>query len=112
MNQIPFLAFPSSEQDALLRALRRAGVSPRGICVSRFELAVQARGEGAFTTISTAGWVRPYAAAAGDWIRSLERELANLTRKRSTAGAQRRKTAVPSPRRCAPQRGSDELLLT
>jgi len=77
MNQIPFLAFPSSEQAALLRALRRAGVSPQGICVSRFEMAVQPRGgEGAFTTISMPGWARTYAAAAGDWIRSLECELA------------------------------------
>lgn len=78
MKQTPFLAFPSSEQEALLRALQRAGVPRRGVCVSRFELAVQAAREGrAFTTISAPGWSRTYPAAAGDWIRSLERELAD-----------------------------------
>lgn len=77
MNQTPFLAFPSTEQDALLRALRRAGVPLHGVCVSRFEFAVQAaRSDEAFTTISTRAWSRTYAAAAGDWIRSLEGELA------------------------------------
>ncbi|RYF14882.1 MAG: hypothetical protein EOO30_16720 [Comamonadaceae bacterium] len=77
MKQIPFLAFPSSEQEALLRALQRAGVPRRGVCVSRFELAVQAaRKERAFTTISAPGWSRTYPEAAGDWIHSLERELA------------------------------------
>jgi hypothetical protein len=43
MRQIPFLAFPATEQAAVLRALKRAGIAPRGVCVSRFELALQAR---------------------------------------------------------------------
>jgi hypothetical protein len=78
MKQIPFLAFPCSEQEALLRALRRAGIAPRGVCVSRFgfEMAPSARREAAFTTISTPAWSRTYADAAGDWIRALEHEFA------------------------------------
>ena len=77
MKQTPFLAFPSSEQDAVVRALRRAGIPARGVCVSRYELAAtSSRTAGPFTTISTPSWSRTYAQEAGDWIRALESELA------------------------------------
>lgn len=73
MKQIPFLAFPSKEQDAVVRALRRAGVAARGVCVSRFELCAQAP----FTTISTPAWCRTYPGGnEADWIVALEHELA------------------------------------
>lgn len=79
MRQIPFLAFPATEQAAVLGALERAGIAPRGVCVSRFELALQAaaRQVSAFTTISTPAWCRTYAHGGhhGDWLGALEREL-------------------------------------
>lgn len=77
MKQTPFLAFSSTEQEAVVRALRRAGIPARGVCVSRYELpAAPSRPEGRFTTISTPSWSRTYAQEAGDWIRALESELA------------------------------------
>ncbi len=79
MQKIPFPALSSGERAAVLRVLRRAGVAPRGVCVSRFELALQAaaRQASAFTTISTPGWCRTYACGGqADWVGALERELA------------------------------------
>ena len=74
MNTL-FLALPSHEQEALLRALRRAGIKPGRVCVSRLEQPLPlAHGAAAFTAISTPSWTRTY--AAGDWIGLLERELA------------------------------------
>jgi hypothetical protein len=82
MKQIPFLAFPGSEQDAVLRTLRKAGIAPRGVCVSRFELALQAARQAcAFTTISAPGWSRTYPSGGhADWIAALESELTSAAR--------------------------------
>lgn len=78
MREISLLAFPSGERAAVLGALRRAGIAPRGVCVSRFELALQAaaRQVSAFTAVSTPGWCRTYAyGGQPDWVGALEREL-------------------------------------
>lgn len=79
MKQIPFLAFPSSEQDAVVRAVRRAGIAPRVVCVSRFESAAApaAHRGSTVTVVSTPGWCRTYCAEVeADWIGALEQELA------------------------------------
>jgi hypothetical protein len=76
MKQIPFLAFPVREQDALYRALRNAGVAPRKVCVSRVEL-VEPEVPGAFATVTTPSWCRTYECSREpDWIAVLEHELA------------------------------------
>lgn len=74
MKNTSFLAFPLTEQQALLRALRRAGIAPGGVCVSRFELALPAACGHAFTAITAPGWARAYATT--EWPGALERELA------------------------------------
>ena len=78
MEQIPFLAFSCSEQNALVGALRRAGIPVRGVCVSRFEHAGTAAPRGLpCTTISTPSWSRTFAEGPWEWIGALERELAH-----------------------------------
>jgi hypothetical protein len=76
MKQIPFLAFPVREQDALYVALRNAGVAPRKVCVSRVELA-DPEVAGAFATVTTPLWCRTYECSTDrNWIAVLEHELA------------------------------------
>lgn len=74
MKNTSFLAFPPIERQALLQALHRAGIAPRGVCVSRFELALPAARGNAYTAVTAPGWVRTYATC--DWPGALERELA------------------------------------
>ena len=78
MKQVPFLAFSTREQDALIRALRNAGVPARAVCVSRHEVPDgPAPRACAFTTVSTANWCRTYDCRRdGDWIGALEQDLA------------------------------------
>jgi hypothetical protein len=77
MKQIPFLAFPAREQDALYRALRNAGVAPRKVCVSRLEL-VEPEVTGSYATVTTPRWCRTYdCAIEANWIAVLEHELAS-----------------------------------
>lgn len=78
MKQIPFLAFPTGEQDALIRALRNAGVPARAVCVSRHGVPdLPALQECAFTTVTTPNWCRTFDCRDDpDWIAALEHELA------------------------------------
>lgn len=76
MKQIPFLAFPVREQDAVYRALRNAGLAPRKVCVSRVELA-DPEVAGSFATVTTPLWCRTYdCGRESNWIGVLESELA------------------------------------
>lgn len=76
MKQIPFLAFPVREQDALYQAFSNAGMAARKVCVSRLEM-VDPEVTGAFATVTTPHWCRTYACDAHpDWIAVLEHELA------------------------------------
>jgi hypothetical protein len=82
MKQIPFLAFPTGEQDAVFRALRDAGIPLRTVCVSRHDgLDVLAAAPSlAFTTVSTPHWCRTYDSRANaDWIAALSQELGVVT---------------------------------
>ena len=76
MEFIPFLAFSHREQDAIVRALRRAGIAPGRVCVSRLEVqdAPAARDWEALTTVSTPRWARTYGSAPGaDWLAASDR---------------------------------------
>jgi hypothetical protein len=73
MTQIPFLTLPRAEQEALLGALRQAGVAPRSVCVSRHDLSAGTPGE-AWVTVSGAGWCRTYWCSPG-WTADLTRDL-------------------------------------
>jgi hypothetical protein len=78
MQFIPFLAFPLGEQDAIVRALMQAGISPARVCVSRLEVAPapETREWSALTTVSTPRWCRTYGSSAeADWLAAFEREL-------------------------------------
>lgn len=76
MKQIPFLAFPLREQDALYRAFSNAGVAARKVCVSRLEM-IDPELAGAFATVTTPHWCRTYECGVQpDWIAVLEHELA------------------------------------
>lgn len=75
MEFIPFLAFAECEQDAIVRALRQAGIAPARVCVSRLRLQ-EPRGWCALTTVSTPRWSRTYGSCSGaDWLAAFEREL-------------------------------------
>ena len=79
MKQIPFLAFPVREQDALYRAFSNAGLAARKVCVSRLEM-VGPEVAGAFATVTTPHWCRTYECAEQpDWIAVLAHELATAT---------------------------------
>jgi hypothetical protein len=75
MKQIPYLSLPRVEQDALLGALRQAGVAPRSVCVSRHELPAGTPGGAmAWFTVSGAGWCLSYRSGPG-WVFELARDL-------------------------------------
>lgn len=78
MKLIPFVAFPSAEQDALIAVLRRAGVGRRGLCASRMVWDDGAAADVAgYVTVSGPDLCRTYAAGAElAWLGALERDLA------------------------------------
>jgi hypothetical protein len=77
MKQIPFLAFPLGEQDAVFQALRNAGVPVRTVCVSRHEVPdLPALQDCSFTTVTTPNWCRTYdCRTESNWIAALEHEI-------------------------------------
>lgn len=78
IKHIPFVAFPRSEQNAVLAALRRAGVAPQGVCVSRMEwdYTVDSLAGRAFTTVTAPGLCRTYPQGADlEWIMALASDL-------------------------------------
>lgn len=80
MNNIPFAAFPRAERDAVLAAVRRAGMATRSICVSRLELPEAPDAALAPVALVTApNWFRSYAPEAG-WVGRLEQDLGRLRR--------------------------------
>ena len=75
MKQIPFVALPAYEQEAVLAALREAGVESRSICISRLELVASEPGEVAtMTTVSGPGWYRTYPWTPG-WVEAFTQDL-------------------------------------
>ena len=75
MKQIPFLALPRMEQNALLRALRLAGVKLPGVCASRQELEDGSTGAAVtWITVTGAGWCRSYRSRPG-WEGDLASDL-------------------------------------
>ena len=79
IKHIPFVAFPRSEQNAVLAALLLAGVAPQGVCVSRIEWddAPQPQPGRTFTTVTAPGLCRTYPAGVDlEWISALAIDLA------------------------------------
>jgi hypothetical protein len=84
MKQIPFAAFPATERDAVLAALRAGGMAADAVCVSRVELAAEADGrDAALAMVSAPGWSRTYD-ATGPWTEMLQRDLAAWAARRAT----------------------------
>lgn len=78
MKHIPFVAFPQAEQEAVLAALREAGMQPQGFCVSRVEWVGAAdAGEGpGFALVTAPGLCRSYPADAGaGWVGAMRQDL-------------------------------------
>lgn len=75
MKHIPFPALPLDERTAVLAALRRSGVAPRVVCLSKLQPAGQAQPEVA--VVSAPGWFRAYDSGTG-WVSQLERDLGSL----------------------------------
>lgn len=75
MKNIPFPALPLEERTAVLGALRRTGIAPRVVCLSKLQSAGQAQPE--LALVSAPGWFRAYESGAG-WVRELERDLGSL----------------------------------
>ena len=77
MKQIPFVSQPlqRGELQALLGALRQAGVAMPSLCVSRQELpGGTTEGLKAWMTVTGAGWCRSYESRPG-WERQLVVDL-------------------------------------
>lgn len=74
MKQTPFLALARGEQQALLGALRLAGVRLPSVCASRQELQVLPGDSIAWVTVTGAGWCRSYPSRPG-WEGELTLDL-------------------------------------